>query len=164
MQYTVTRGEKGKVEVKVDVPKGAFDDAYGNALADLGRDLKVDGFRPGNIPHDVLEAKVGSTKVLNEAANFLVTKHLADIFDKEKIIPITKPKVAVDSLSRGAPFSFVASLVERPNVKVGDWEKVKVKSIKAKVITDDDVSASIKNIHQAWLENAKRKTQNAKRN
>src|SRR3989344_6792158 len=98
MQYTVNRADKGKVEIKVDVPKAGFEEAYGTVLNQLGSEVKVDGFRPGNIPQDVIETKVGSTKVLNEAASFLVSKHLADIFDKENIIPITKPKVAIDSL------------------------------------------------------------------
>ncbi len=157
MQYKINRAEKGKVEITVDVPKSAFDEAYSKVLAEMGRDVKVDGFRPGNVPHDVLETKLGATKVLNEAANFLVSKHLADIFDKEKIIPIVKPKVAIDSLSRRAPFSFVATLTQRPNVTLGDWKKVKVIKIKAKEVTDSDVDESIKNIYEAWKKREKDK-------
>lgn len=153
MQYTVNRGDKGKIEIKVDVPKAGFEEAYGTALAELGSEVKVDGFRPGNIPQDVIETKVGPTKVLNEAASFLVSKHLADIFDKENIIPITKPKVAIDSLAKGTPFSFVATLMERPKVKVGDWKKVKLAKIKAKEVTGTDVDESIKNIYEAWKKN-----------
>lgn len=150
MQYTINRADKGKIEIKVDVPKAGFEEAYGTVLADLGREVKVDGFRPGNIPTDVIETKVGLTKVLNEAASFLVSKHLADIFDKENIIPITKPKVAIDSLAKGTPFSFVATLMERPKVKVGDWKKVNLIKIKAKEVTETDVDESIKNIFEAW--------------
>lgn len=162
MQYTVTRGDKGKVEIKVDVPQAGFEQAYGDVLADLGRDVKVDGFRPGNIPSDVVETKVGHTKVLNETASFLVSKHLADIFEKENIIPITKPQIAIDSLVKNAPFSFVATLMERPKVKVGDWKTVKVKKIKAKEVTEEDVSESIKNIFDAWKQSkAQKSTQGA---
>lgn len=151
MQHAITRGEKGKVEIKVDVAKVDFDKAYEKALNDLGKDVKIDGFRPGNVPVAMVEDKLGATKILNEAANFLVSQHLSDIFDKENIIPITKPKVAVDSLSKGAAFSFVATLTERSKVKLGVWKTIKVKKIKAKEVTDADVSESIKNIYEAWL-------------
>ncbi len=157
MQHTITRGEKGKVEVKVDVSKADFDKAYEHALAELGKDVKVDGFRPGNVPAAVVEDKLGATKILNEAANFLVSQHLSDIFDKENIIPITKPKVAVDSLSKGAPFSFVATLTERSKVKLGDWKAIKVKKVKAKEVTEEDVAQSIKNIYEAWKKQKKSK-------
>lgn len=150
MQYTISRADKGKVEVKVDVSKTDFDQTYNVVLGDLGRDVKVDGFRPGNVPVEIVENKVGLTKILNEAANFLVSNHLAEIFDKETIIPVTRPKIAIDSLSKNSPFSFVATLVERPKVKLGDWKTIKVKKIKAKPVVEQDVNESIKNIHAAW--------------
>jgi len=153
MQYTINRADKGKVEVKVDVPKAGFDEAYQTMVEQLGADVKVDGFRPGNVPVEVVETKIGYTKLLNEAASFLVSKHLADIFDKENIIPITKPKVAIDSLAKGTAFSFAASLMEKPKVKIGDWKKIKVTKIKAKEVAEADVNASIKNIYEAWRKN-----------
>jgi trigger factor len=155
MQHIITRGEKGKVEIKVDVSKADFDKAYEHALAELGQEVKVDGFRPGNVPVNLVEDKLGITKILNEAANFLVSQHLSDIFDKENIVPIVKPKVAVNSLSKGAPFSFVATLTERSKVKLGDWKAIKVKKIKVKEVTEVDVNESIKNIYDAWLKDPK---------
>ncbi len=150
MQYTISRLEKGKVEVKVDVAQSDFEKTYGVILGELGKDVKVDGFRPGNIPSEIVENKVGGSKVLNEAANFLVSNHLAEIFEKEGVVPVTRPKVAIDSLSKGAPFSFVANLVERPKVKLGEWKQIKLKKMKAKEVSEKDVNESIKNIHDAW--------------
>src|SRR3989344_5536856 len=105
MQYTLTRGEKGKVEVKVDIPKAAFVAAYDKAVDELSKDVKVSGFRPGHVPRDVVEGQIGTGRILNEAANSLVSKHLAEIFEKENVTPITTPKIAVESLTRESPFS-----------------------------------------------------------
>ena len=41
MQYTVTREEKGKVEVKVDIPKPDFSKSYGDVLENLSRETKI---------------------------------------------------------------------------------------------------------------------------
>lgn len=150
MQYTVTPGEKGKVEVKVDIASADFNKAYEQALLELGKDTKVDGFRPGNVPAEILENKLGGSKILNEAANILVSKHLAEIFAKEDIVPIVNPKVAVNSLGKNEPFSFTAEVSSRPKVKLGDWKKIQIKKIKAKEVTEADIDESIKNIFEAW--------------
>src|SRR3989344_8929915 len=150
MQYTINKQEKHKAEIKVDIPKDVFEKTYGDVLAAFGKDAKIAGFRPGNAPEDVLESHVGHTKLLNETASFLVNKHVAEILKKEDLAPLDSPQIAVHSLSKGSPFSFTASFIQRPKVKLVGWKKVKVKKQKAKNITDDDVNLSIKNIHEAW--------------
>ncbi len=150
MQYLVTRGEKGKIDVKVDVPKVGFEEVYEQTLLKLGAETNIAGFRLGKIPRDVLIGHVGSNKVLNQTASFLISKHLSEILKKEKLVPIDSPKIAVDALSVGSPFSFTASFTQKPRVKVGDWKKIKVAKIKAKEVTEKDIDQSIKNIHEAW--------------
>ena len=127
MQYTVTHGEKGKIEVKVDVDKAEFAKAYDEMLDVLGKDTKVEGFRPGNVPRDILEGKIGTNKILNEAASFLASKHLSEIFKKENILPLGNPAIAVSTLSKDSPFSFTANIISKPKVKVGNWKAIKVK-------------------------------------
>ncbi len=150
MQHTITRSEKGKVEIKVDVSAADFNKAYEQALKELEKDVKVDGFRPGNVPAEILENKLGGSKILNEAANILVSKHLAEIFAKEDIVPIVNPKVAVNSLGKSEPFSFTAEVSGRPKVKLGDWKKIQAKKIKVKEVTEADIGDSINNIFEAW--------------
>src|SRR3990167_2005340 len=151
MQYTVNRQEKHKTEIKVDIPKDVFEKAYGDVLLAFGKDTKIAGFRPGNAPADVLESHIGHAKLLNETASFLVSKHIGEILKKEDLSPLDSPQIAVHSLSKGSPFSFTASFIQRPKVKVDGWKKIKVKKQKAKEITDEDIDLSVKNIHEAWM-------------
>lgn len=150
MQYTVNRGQKGKIDVKVDVSKSGFEQVYDEVLTKLGAEANIAGFRPGKAPKDVVLQHVGSNKILNQTASFLISKHLGEILKREKLTPIDSPKIAVDTLAESSPFSFVASFNQRPEVKVGDWKKIKVKKVAAKEITDADVNQSIKNIFEAW--------------
>ena len=150
MQYTLSRSEKGKIEIRVDIPKAAFGEAYEKILGELGKETKVAGFRPGNVPKDVLEGKIGTNKILNEAASFLISKHLSDIFKRENISPLGNPSVAVHSLAKDAPFSFTATVISKPKVKVGDWKKIKVKRVAAKEVGEKDVEEAVKNIYEAW--------------
>lgn len=150
MQYTLNRGERGKIEIKVELARAAFNEEYQKTLAALAKTIKVEGFRPDKVPAEIAEAKIGAGRILNETASALVSKHLAEIFKKEQLTPIDSPKVAVDSLSKDQPFTFTASFTQRPEIKVGDWKTIKVKRVAAKEITDEDVKASIQNIFEAW--------------
>ncbi len=151
MQYLVTRGEKGKVEVKVDVAKAGFIEAYGKVLKKLGTETKIAGFRPGKVPTEILEQKLGSGKLLNETAGTLVSKHLSEILSKEKLIPLDSPKIAIGSLAKASPFSFTATFTNKPQIKLGDWKKIKAQKVKAKEVTESDIEQSIKNIFEAWV-------------
>ena len=151
MQYTINHGEKGRVEIKVDIPKATFETAYNQILVKLGHDAKIDGFRPGKAPADVVEGKVGLNKILNETASSSISKHLSDILEKEKLIPLESPKIAVNTLAKSSPFSFTASFTQKPKVKVGSWKTIKVKKVAAKEVTEKDIDESIKNIYEAWV-------------
>lgn len=157
MQYTVNRGEKGKIEVKVDIPQATFDETYGQVLSEFKKDTKIAGFRPGMAPDDIVEGNVGSNKVLNEAASFLISKHLSEIFKKEDLIPLDNPKIAIGTLAKGSPFAFTASFNLRPAIKIGDWKGLKVSKIKAKEITEEDITKSIMNIFEAWKKSQEKK-------
>lgn len=150
MQYTVTKGQKGTVDIKVDIPKAAFDESYKTTLSTLAKDANIDGFRPGMAPVEVVEKHIGISKVLNEAASFLINKHLSEIFEKEKLFPIDSPKISIETLAAASPFSYSVSFTQKPQIKVGDWKTIKIKKITAKEITEADVMDSIKNIFEAW--------------
>src|SRR3989344_7982660 len=162
MQYTVNRQEKHKTEIKVDIPKDAFEKVYKDVLLGFGKGAKIAGFRPGNAPDEVLESHIGHAKLLNETASFLVSQHIAEILKKEDLSPLDSPQIAVHSLSKGSPFSFTASFIQRPKVKVGDWRKIKVKKQKAKQIIDEDINLSVKNIHEAYQKQKESKSQRVK--
>jgi len=150
MQYSVNKLEKGKVEVKVDVPKAGFGEAYKETVGAFAKNTKIAGFRPGMAPEDMVVGHVGANKVLNETASFLISKHLSDIFKKEDLIPLDSPKIAVDTLAAASPFSFTASFTLHPQIKVGNWKAIKAKKIAAKEVTEKDIEESIKNIYEAW--------------
>ena len=150
MQYKITHGEKGQVDIKVDVPAEAFDATYADILSQFVKETNVDGFRPGMAPLEVVENQVGLSKILNKAASHLISTNLSEIFKKENLIPLDSPKVGIDSLAKGTRFSFSASFIKKPQVTISDWKNIKVKKIKAKEITDEDVNKSIANIYEAW--------------
>lgn len=150
MKYKVNISEKGKVEIFVEVSKEQFNKAYNLAVSELGKNVTVPGFRPGHAPQELIEQQIGESRILNQTASDLVSKQLAEIFEKEKLSALNTPGIAIQKLSRGLEFIFTATFTQKPKVKIGDWKKIKVKKIKQKEVLDSDVEASINNIFEAW--------------
>jgi|GEM_PF-1669998 len=150
MDYTLNRGEKGKIEVKVTVAQADFQKIFDDILLEFGNKTQIPGFRPGKAPKNLVEERVGHARILNEAAGNLASKHLVEIMEKEKISPIVSPNVVFDSLTYGGPFVFSAVLYEKPKVTLGDWRKIKVKRESFKVVTDDEVKKAVGNIFDLW--------------
>lgn len=150
MQYTVNKAEKSKIEISFEIPAAEFDKVYGQTVEAFSKEVKIAGFRPGTAPEGVVEGQVGSNKILNEAASFLISTSLSEALKKEDLVPVDSPKIAIGSLGKSTIFTFTASFTLRPNVKVGNWKTIEVKKVEVKAITDADVSDSIKNIFEAW--------------
>jgi trigger factor len=56
-----------RVRVEVEVPTDALERELRSAASDLGREMRVPGFRSGKVPPDVVLRQVGREAVLDEA-------------------------------------------------------------------------------------------------
>ena len=68
MKIKTTKLPKSEVEIEGELPIEAFEAYFNKALKKLGENLKLDGFRTGKIPENVLLSKVPEIHVLEEMA------------------------------------------------------------------------------------------------
>ena len=103
------------LEVEVD-PKRvrkAFDRAY----RDLGRSVRVRGFRPGKAPRSVLEKLYGAA-VAEELKQTLVSETLPEAVDQSGVAPVSEPAIDAEALAADAPFRYRASVEIKPEISL----------------------------------------------
>jgi trigger factor len=100
-----------EVEVDAERVRGAFDRAY----RDLGRRVRVRGFRPGRAPRSVLEKLYGAV-VVEEMKQTLVAETLPEAVGRSGLSPVAEPSVDAEALAEGAPFRYRASLEVKPEI------------------------------------------------
>ena len=105
------------------VPAKEFDKFLGKAVEDVSKDARIDGFRPGKAPKDMVEKAVGSEKILYEGAERAIKKIYVDAILDEKIEAIGEPKIDIKKIAKGDDFEFVATVGVMPEIKIKDWEK-----------------------------------------
>lgn len=153
--HNVKKLPKSEVEVAISVDEAALIAARGAAYDKLSVDAVVPGFRPGRAPREKIEA-VLADKLVAETANIAIQKSLSVAIVDENLAPLGVPQITVDQFD-DKQLSFRARFTVRPDVKVGDYKKLKVKTTKIKDISADDVETSIKNIYDSWAEKQAKK-------
>jgi trigger factor len=105
------------LEVEVDAKRvrKAFDRAY----RDLGRRVRVKGFRPGKAPRSVLEKLYGAA-VAEEMQQTLVSETLPEAVDQSGVAPVSEPAIDAGALEDGASFRYRASVEVRPEISLPD--------------------------------------------
>lgn len=131
MESTVKQLPKSQIELKIEVPINEFNSFIDRATLNLGKDLEVKGFRKGKVPKEIIEKEIGPEKILIEAADLAVRenyqKAVRQLMEKNKITPVSEPKIEIQKLSRGANFIFLAKTTILPEIKLPDYKNIAAK-------------------------------------
>ncbi|MDR0591472.1 MAG: trigger factor [Candidatus Nomurabacteria bacterium] len=151
MKTSVKKLTDTKVELTVKVDKKALDDAKLVALRRIASDLKVPGFRKGKVPVDVAKKHADPNLVAEQTANMAVNKAAAEAFMSENIRPISQPQIELVKYVPEQELEFKATADIFPEVKLGDYKKLKAKREKV-TVADAKVDDVLKNIQNSFAE------------
>ncbi|HEX6931635.1 MAG TPA: trigger factor [Streptosporangiaceae bacterium] len=118
------------VEVPFDELKASLDHAY----REVGRQVRIPGFRPGHVPRQVLDQRVGRGAVLEHAINEAVPEFYAKAVQDAHVTALGQPEVEITKLDDGTEIAFTAEVDVRPSFEMPDLADVHV------VVDDADVS------------------------
>ena len=122
MQITETNAEGLKREFKIVVPAGDIDAQISHRLGEIGRSLRLPGFRPGKVPMQILQRRFGPA-VRGEVLESTVQSSSAEALQEHKIRPALPPKVEIVSAAEGGDFEYtmsVETLPDLPQPEFGD--------------------------------------------
>lgn len=148
MDIKVKKLPKAEVEVIVELTEAEFKPHLDKSAEELSKQVKIDGFREGKVPFDVLSQHVGKEMIINNALDLAIPMVLTEVMKKEKIDIIARPKVEIISTE---PIKFKAVAPTFPEVKVDGYKKVKVKAKDVK-IEQKDVDGAIERVTKQFVE------------
>ena len=124
--------ENAKAELTVTLDGEKWKNAIDSAFNKLARKVEVKGFRKGQAPKHLVEKYISHNETLLDAAEALAQKALEDGIDEHEITLIDRPELKVDELSDDkCVLTFICPVL--PDVKLGDYKKIKYKEEEAKV-------------------------------
>lgn len=102
------------------------------ALKRLASRVKIQGFRPGHAPEEMLREKINPEQLFEETIRGLLPSTFESLLKEHNIQPIIHPKVEVQSRD---PLKIQVTFVERPEVTLKNVEGIRIEKKESK--TDD---------------------------
>lgn len=135
MKVEIKNLPKSEVELTITVPFETYKKWEKKALEDIGKEIKVEGFRPGNVPEDIVRKKVDAKTIKGATLDYVFPQTYSKAAQEHDLKVIAQPKVEIkkDIEKDGDDFVYTATVAIMPEVKVGNYKKIKVSKKPVKV-------------------------------
>ena len=158
---TVTELPESRVRVQAEVPAEEIERQMQQAARQIGRGLRIPGFRTGKVPPPVIIQRVGRQTVLDEAVRDSIGLWYTAAIDDAHIVPVGDPDLDLGELpGEGEPWRFSIEIGVRPTATLGEYKNLEVGKPQAEV-ADEDVEDQVTSLRerQARLETIDRPAQ-----
>ena len=151
MQVTEVANDGLKRAYTVVVPAGDIAAERQKRLAELGRDLRIPGFRPGKVPAKVVEQRYGQA-VMSEVLEQSVNKAADQVVTDRGLRPALQPKIELVNFAPEADLEFKVELEILPDIPMPDFAGIAVERLKAEP-ADEQVDKALETIASSmrWL-------------
>jgi trigger factor len=117
----VTPLEENKVRLDVAVPEDEVQKGMARAIRQLGREVRVPGFRPGKAPAEVIVQRVGRDAVVQEMLKGSLGGWYSAAVAETGVQPIDDPDLDLESVPEEGDLTFQATVQVRPTAILGEY-------------------------------------------
>ena len=141
MAVNVETLDKLERKITLTLPVNAIQSEVDSRLKRLARTVKMDGFRPGKVPMNVVAQRYGYS-VHYEVMNDKVGEAFAQAANEAKLRVAGQPKITEKESSPEGELAFDAVFEVFPEVKIGDLSTAEVERVTAEV-TDSAIDKTV---------------------
>lgn len=142
MQITETSAEGLRRDYKVVITTQDIDSRVQTRLIEVGKTVKMPGFRPGKVPMPILKQRYGMS-VLGEVLEAAVQESVDKLVADNKLRPALQPDVkAVEPFAEGKDFTIDVAVELLPEFEPADLSGVEIEKPVA-TVADDAVAESL---------------------
>ncbi len=140
---------KEKYDVKLEGKE--WKDCLKQAFNKKKKDIKMDGFRKGQVPYDVYVKKMGVEALYMDAVDIAVDVLYAKLLKDDKtIIPAATPGIDIKNINHDE-IEIEFTLVSAPKVELGKHTKLGIKKEEV-VVTDSQIEHELHHLQEQFVE------------
>ncbi|HEY4429180.1 MAG TPA: trigger factor [Solirubrobacteraceae bacterium] len=158
VRTTVTELGDSRVRLQVEVPPGELEGRLAQKARQLGRELKLPGFRRGKVPAPLVIQRIGREVVLEEAVRDTLSSWYSAAIETSGIVPVGDPQLDLGELPpQGEALEFSIEIGVLPKAQLGEYRGLEVPRREPEV-GEDQVQQEIEAMRErlARLETAER--------
>ena len=144
MEVTEIAADGLKHEFRIVVPAGELEDKVTSRLDELGKTIRLPGFRPGKVPMQILRRRYGPS-VLGEVLENTVQGSSAETIRERNLRPALPPKVDIVSFSEGTDLEYKMMIEVLPDIPQTNFDDLGIERLVVEV-PEESVDAAIERI------------------
>jgi trigger factor len=158
LKTTVAELGDSRVRVQVEVPPAEVQQRLDGKARQLGRELKLPGFRRGKVPAPLVIQRVGREAVLDQAVRDSLSRWYVEAIAAAGLVTVGDPKLDLSDLpGEGEALEFSIEIGVLPKAELGEWEGVEAPR-REPVAEDEQIDREVDAMRErlARLETAER--------
>ena len=150
MKVSIKKLKDLERKVTIAVPVDEYQSKFNTKIKNIKTKAKIDGFRKGNVPNDVLEQRYGAS-IHGDVVNELIQDSYPKAITENKIRPASSPQVTIDSEDPKKPLTYSAVIEVFPDIKpkFSRWTNYEEFNIE---IDESDIDLAIADIKKRYGE------------
>ena len=139
MKTDVEKLSPTRVRLNIEVPFDELKPSLDKAYREVGRQVRIKGFRPGRVPPAVIDRHVGREAVLSQAVNDAIPDLYAKAVADGDVYALGQPELAITSLDDGKELTFTVEVDVKPEFELPDLSSLTV-TVDDTLVTPDEVA------------------------
>jgi trigger factor len=128
------------------VPAADIEQRVTTRLTEIGRSVRLPGFRPGKVPMTVLKKRYGSA-VMGEVLERAVNDTSGEALREQNLRPALQPKVEITAFNEGTDLEFKLAVEVLPEIQPMDFSELKLERLKPEV-PEEEVKEALERVAQ----------------
>ena len=137
MKHTLKKLTPTRTLITASVDVATIKKAKSLAVKELGKKVKVAGFREGKVPAKVVEKNIDPNMLANETVEYATNQALNTIINETELRVLDQPKIEVTKFVPFDTLEFTAEFDVLPEITLGDYKKLKTTKEVIKVEADE---------------------------
>jgi trigger factor len=146
MQVTVETISPVTKKVSIEIPAERVDAEIENSYAGIQKRAKLQGFRPGKAPLQLIK-RTYSDAMRDEVMRRFYEQTLFKALDEHKIEPVDSPTIESEILAQGTPFKYSALVEIMPEILLNEYTGFEISKEKF-VLNPDNIEGEIKRMQE----------------
>jgi trigger factor len=144
MEVTELVADGLKREFRIVVSARELEDKVTSRLNELGRTIRLPGFRPGKVPMQILRRRFGPS-VLGEVVETTVESGSTDTIRERNLRPALPPKVDIVPFSEGANLEYKMMVEVLPDIPAQNFADLEIERLVVEV-PEESVDAAVERL------------------
>ncbi len=126
MKTTLSEPKPWKRVFDIEVPADEVENAIEERVNTYRRKVKLPGFRPGKVPHELIRTRFGDA-IRAETIEDLIQKSYESACRDKSVSPITGATVSSLSAEKGASLTFTVETEIEPAIEIKGYDRLKIR-------------------------------------